>query len=93
MTRMAREFVAPMWLAPNADNYSYVRFTKLTVEEDGAELVMKLFVNSGDASKLIDQSECLFSQARISKGTTNLATLATFEFGENGEAAHVDGNG
>ena len=84
MTRMAREFVAPMWLAPNADNYSYLRFAKLTVEEDGAELVMKLFVNSGDASKLIDQSEYLFSQARISKGTTNLATLATFELGTNG---------
>ena len=52
MTRMAREFVAPMWLAPNADNYTYARFTKLTVEEKtDVGLIMKLYVHEGDFSK------------------------------------------
>ena len=65
MTTMAREFVAPMWLKPNANNWAYVFFTKLTVEEDGSSLVIKLYAD--DNSKLVDEAKesFVFSQATI----------------------------
>lgn len=65
MTTMAREFVAPMWLAPNADNYNYVTFTKLTVENTGKALVMKLYVSEGNSGQLVENSNLIFSQATI----------------------------
>ena len=63
LTRMAREFVAPMWLAPNAENFAYAQFTKLTVEEVGETLVMKLYVDNGDI--LVQDSNNVFSQVTI----------------------------
>ena len=66
MTRMAREFVAPMWLAPNADNYNYVRFSKLTVEDkSGVGLVMKLYVHSDDIDGKVTDENGVFAQATI----------------------------
>ncbi|MBE6132855.1 MAG: hypothetical protein E7180_05660 [Erysipelotrichaceae bacterium] len=66
MTRMAREFIAPMWLAPNADNYNYVRFSKLTVEDkSGVGLVMKLYVHSGDIDGKVTDENGVFAQATI----------------------------
>ena len=63
MTRMAREFVAPMWLAPNSDNWAYARFTKLTVEANASgNLVMKLFVEN---ASITDNSDGIFSQVTI----------------------------
>lgn len=85
LTKMAREFVAPMWLAPNADNYAYAQFTRLTVEEVSETLVMKLYVDNGDI--LVEGSNNVFSQVTISKESESLSTLATFEFGANGAAA------
>ena len=63
LTRMAREFVAPMWLAPNANNYAYAQFTRLTVEEVSETLVMKLYVDNGDI--LVEGSNNVFSQVTI----------------------------
>ena len=63
LTRMAREFVAPMWLAPTAANYNYARFNKLTVEESNGSLIMKLYVENGDI--LVDGSNNVFSQVTI----------------------------
>ena len=63
LTRMAREFVAPMWLAPNAENFAYAQFTKLTVEEVGETLVMKLYVDNRDI--LVQDSNNVFSQVTI----------------------------
>ena len=91
MTRMAREFVAPMWLAPNADNYQYAQFNKLTVGEKNNSLIMKLYIDKTENGK-VDNEEGLFSQATITLGAKNILALATFEFGDNGNAAHVDGN-
>ncbi len=66
MTRIAREFVAPMWLAPNADNYNYVRFSKLTVEDkSGVGLVMKLYVHSDDIDGKVTDENGVFAQATI----------------------------
>ena len=66
LTRMAREFVAPMWLAPNAVNYTYASFTKLTVQEVDNTLVMKLYVDPTDSGILVEGSENVFSQVTIS---------------------------
>ena len=65
LTRMAREFVAPMWLAPNANNYGYASFTKLTVKEDEGKLVMKLYIDATDSGILVEGSENVFSQVTI----------------------------
>ena len=67
LTRMAREFVAPMWLAPNANNWNYVTFTKLTVEEVDNTLVMKLYVHEQDSTKLEPESNNVFSKVTIYK--------------------------
>lgn len=83
MKELAREFVAPMWLNTEAAA-NYVKFDKLTVEEVGTSLVMKLHVDSGNSGQLIDGTNLLFSQAKITKGTTNLSSLATFDLGANG---------
>ena len=91
LTRMAREFVAPMWLAPNKDNYTYAPFTKLTVEEVDETLVMKLYVDSTNSGILVAGSNNVFSQVTISKGSESLSTLAVFDFGANGDATHDDG--
>ena len=90
LTRMAREFVAPMWLAPNKDNYTYAPFTKLTVEEIDETLVMKLYVDSTNSGILVAGSNNVFSQVTISKGSESLSTLAVFEFGANGAAEHKE---
>lgn len=67
LTRMAREFVAPMWLAPNADNYAYARFDKLTVRVDTNDnLIMELHVKEDDYGITEDKST-LFSQITISR--------------------------
>ena len=87
MTRFAREFVAPMWL-DTEEAKNYVVFDKLTVEEKGEALVMKLYA-SGDTGKITNE-EGIFSQATITLGATNLSILATFEFGENGAAGHKE---
>ena len=66
MTRMAREFVAPMWLAPNEDNWAYARFDKLTVEANQeGQLVMKLYVEEDCAGILVEGSDLVFSQVTI----------------------------
>ena len=66
MTRMAREFVAPMWLAPNEDNWAYARFDKLTVEANQeGQLVMKLYVEEDCAGILVEGSNLVFSQVTI----------------------------
>ena len=65
LTRMAREFVAPMWLAPNKDNFAYARFNKLTVQETNNTLVMKLYVENNDL--LEEKSNNVFSQVTISR--------------------------
>ena len=68
MTRFAREFVAPMWLAPNANNCNYIRFTKLTVEDkSGVGLVMKLYVQADNIEGMVTNSDGLFAQATINK--------------------------
>ena len=66
LTTMAREFVAPMWLAPNAKNYTYASFTKLTVEEVSNTLVMKLYVHETNRGILVEGSNDVFSQVTIS---------------------------
>lgn len=67
MTRMAREFVAPMWLAPNSSNYNYVVFEKLTVQKVEDTLIMKLYVKSTNSGKLNSGSDLIFSQVEIKK--------------------------
>ena len=68
MTKMAREFVAPMWLAPNASNYEYVTFTKLTIEEkDSKGLVMKLYVDPKEEEGKVTDANGIFAQATINK--------------------------
>ena len=62
MTRMAREFVAPMWLAPTANNWAYAQFTKLTVQVIDGNLVMNLYVNN---PTITDNANGLFSQVTI----------------------------
>ena len=66
MTEMAREFVAPMWLAPNANNWSYAKFDKLTVQELFGKLIMKLYTTSTNSGILLADSNLVFSEATIS---------------------------
>ena len=72
MKDMAREFVAPMWLA-TSEAAKYVTFTKLTVQEISGALVMKLWVSSVDSGKLVAGAEkdssnnYVFSQATITE--------------------------
>ena len=69
MTMMAREFVAPMWLAPNAEtnNFAYIQFSKITVQEINDTLVIKLYVSETDSGKLLEGSDLVFSQVTITK--------------------------
>lgn len=93
MTTMAREFVAPMWLAPNIDNYNYVEFVKLTVKEEKNVLIMKLYVDEQGRGQLVEDSNLVFAKAEIVKGSENLSTLATFDFGDMGvENSWYDGS-
>lgn len=64
MEKMAREFVAPMWLATDKAK-NYVTFTSLTVQETADGLVMKLYA-TGDTGK-IDDANGVFAQATITK--------------------------
>ena len=65
-TKMAREFVAPMWLETE-EAKNYVQFDKLTVEEVGESLVMKLYVDSTNSGQLVEGANLVFSQATITK--------------------------
>ena len=65
-TKMAREFVAPMWLETE-EAKNYVQFDKLTVEEVGESLVMKLYVVSTNSGQLVEGANLVFSQATITK--------------------------
>ena len=65
MTRMAREFVAPMWLAPDEINCNYHKFTKLTVEVVNEVLVIKLYVDGLNSGILVDGADNVFSQVSI----------------------------
>ncbi len=65
-TKMAREFVAPMWLETE-EAKNYVQFDKLTVEEVGESLVMKLYVDSTNSGQLVEGANLVFSQTTITK--------------------------
>lgn len=65
-TKMAREFVAPMWL-DNETTKNYVIYDKLTVEEVNDSLVMKLYINPLDDFKLIDGANSVLAQAKIER--------------------------
>ena len=73
MTRMAREFVAPMWLAPSTENYAYALFNKLTVQKVNKELVMNLYVSN---ASITDNAEGLFSQVKISYVPSVITSIA-----------------
>ena len=70
MTKWAREFVAPMWLAPTSKTYNYVIFDKLTVEVVDDALVMKLYVDAQNSGKLVDNAKLVFAQVTIKKAYT-----------------------
>ncbi len=65
MTRFAREFVAPMWLAPNEDNINYHNFSKITVEVIDNILVIKLHVTETNSGILVENSNNVFSQVSV----------------------------
>lgn len=65
-TKMAREFVAPMWL-DTEEAKNYAQFDKLTVEEVSESLVMKLYVDSTNSGQLVDGANLVFSQATIER--------------------------
>ena len=68
-----RLFTAPLWLGKTEENANYITYTKATIQEVDAKLVMKLWVDSGESGKLVDGVEAdadgnlLFSEAVISK--------------------------
>ena len=72
MKKMAREFVAPMWLVTDKAA-NYITFNKLTVEQENETLVMKLWASSGDESKLVTgvekdaEGNVLFSKAVVNR--------------------------
>lgn len=65
-----RNFTAPLWLATEA-SANYLDFAKATIEENGSDLVLKLWVSVADKSgKLLDSADvdgkyALFSVATI----------------------------
>ncbi len=59
-----REFVAPMWLS-GEETSNYVVFEKATMENTKDGLVLKLYVESTDSSKLISGVNLVFAQALI----------------------------
>lgn len=65
-TKMAREFVAPMWL-DNETTKNYVTYDKLTVEEVGNSLVMKVYITGDNSGLLIDGANLVLAQATIER--------------------------
>lgn len=91
MTRMAREFVAPMWLAPNKDNFAYSIYSKLTVQEVGSTLVMKLYPSSGNSGILTDDADGVFSQVKISYPRTAITSISNALNAEEGAEVELTG--
>lgn len=82
MTRMAREFVAPMWIS----DYAYLRFTKLTVEEEsGKGLVMRLYVNTSEYSEKEEEGKITDSTGVFAQATINEVHNITISTDENCE--------
>lgn len=64
-----RQFVAPMWLS-SKETSNYVTFTKATIEQTNAGLVMKLYVGSTDSAKVTTAAESghyVFAQAIVTR--------------------------
>ena len=59
-----RQFTAPCIL-PTEGAANYLQFTKATVEEVGATLVMKLYVDGTDSEGKLTTTDGLFSQATL----------------------------
>ena len=83
-----RQFTAPCILDTN-DAAHYLQFTKATVEEVGASLVMSLYVDSTDTEGKLTNEDGLFSKAiltndnkYVTKAGTVLASKATIETSE-----------
>lgn len=94
MTTMAREFVAPMWLAPTTTSYAYVKYTKLTVQEVNEQLVMKLYVHDDNKGLLEEghQSSLVLSEISINKANDvgeYLTNIAPNTFKSNGETVNL----
>ena len=61
------DFTAPCFLNHNDTNANYLRLEKVTIEESGSSLVLKLHVNSGDSGKLVGENNTVLSVATITK--------------------------
>ena len=88
-----RLFTAPMWLGKTAKIENYLIYTKATVEVVERNLVMKLWVSSGDYGKIITDEELVegqsyvFSEAIIS---SDINLGYTISFNSNGGTSVAD---
>ena len=74
-----RLFTAPLWLGKTEDNKNYISYSKATIQIDGNDLIMKLWVlniNSGIVTSDVVGEYMVFSQA----------TITLPEDGEQGES-------
>ena len=72
-----RLFTAPLWLGKTKENGNYIDYTKATIQEEGSNLVMKLWTSIGDEGKLVDGVESdgdnlVFSKATVYKYNQNI---------------------
>ena len=74
---MFRDITAPCFLNSDVKSRNYVLFSKITIEEVLDRLILKLYVNQGDYSKLTEehQTDLCFSEATIIGG--HLVDLGT----------------
>ena len=61
------DFTAPCFLNHNDSNANYLGLEKVTIEESGSSLVLKLHVKSGDSGKLVGENNTVLSVATITK--------------------------
>lgn len=60
-----RLFTAPLWIGKTSETENYINYSHVTVEEENAKLVMKLYAEEGN-SGLLSSNDLVFSQATIS---------------------------
>ena len=61
------DFTAPCFLNHDDTNANYLGLEKVTVEESGESLLLKLHVKSGDSGKLVGENNTVLSVATITK--------------------------
>ena len=61
-----RDITAPCFLNYSSENANYLSFSKVTISEVDGQLVLRLYVSSGDSGKITNNA-LVFSEATFIK--------------------------